>query len=197
MHELRASSRFYGSVWWDFFFVFSLGHGKDNHFVVGQKLAKIFLMVRTTINFVFFKRKKTKNGEKCMVMRDIPRFFRDWYGNKMIMGFKKSRIFKKGLWWLRPFIIPQSFLFSVRCHGKIVNVFVMVLKKQTFFFKNMVVYGMEGDLGIFQTPPSRTIALTMDFYGDFSSGSPRNKMEKYDHEFSALGSEWWQCYHMN
>ena len=78
-----------------------------------------------------------------------------------------------------------------------VSVFAMVLEKQTFFLKNMVVYGMEGDLGIFLPPPSRTIAITMDFFGGKCSGSPRNKMEKYDHEFSALGSEWWQCYHMN
>jgi len=46
-----------------------------------------------------------------------------------------------------------------------VSVFAMVLEKQTLFFKNMVVYGMEGDLGIFLSPPSRTIALTMDFFG--------------------------------
>ena len=151
-------------------------------------------MVRTTIKFVFFKRKKTKNGDNCMVMCDIPMFFRVWHGSKMIIGFKKSRIFKKVIWWLRPFLIPQSFLFSVRCHGKIVNVFVMVLKKQTFFFKNMVVYRSEGDLGIFQTPPSRTIALTMNFFGDFSCGSPRNKFQKYDHAFSTHGSKWQQYY---
>ena len=42
-----------------------------------------------------------------------------------------------------------KFLFPVRCHGRMVNVFAMVLEKQTFFFKNMVVYGTEGDLGIF------------------------------------------------
>jgi len=45
----------------------------------------------------------------------------------------------------------------------------------------MVVYGMEGDLGIFLSPPSRTIALTMDFFGGFVSGNPRNKTQKYDH----------------
>jgi hypothetical protein len=50
----------------------------------------------------------------------------------------------------------------------------MVLKKQKFFFKNMVVYGMEGDLGIFLTPPSRTIAITIDFFGGLSSGNPHN-----------------------
>ena len=77
-----------------------------------------------------------------------------------------------------------------------VSVFYMVLEKQTLFFKNMVVYGMEGDLGIFLSPPSRTIAITMDFFGGKCDGSPRNKMEKYDHAFSALGSEWSQCYHM-
>jgi hypothetical protein len=66
----------------------------------------------------------------------------------------------------------------------------MVLKKQTFYFKNMVVYRSEGDLGIFWTPPSRTIALTMDFFGDFSSGSPRNKTKKNDHAFSTHGSGW-------
>jgi len=54
----------------------------------------------------------------------------------------------------------------------------------------MVVYGMEGDLGIFLTPPSRTIALTMDFFGGFLSGSPRNKTLKNDHAFSAHGSIW-------
>jgi hypothetical protein len=66
----------------------------------------------------------------------------------------------------------------------------MVLEKQTFFFKNMVVYGMEGDLGIFLTPPSRTIPLTRDFFGGFSSGNPRNKSKKNDHYFSPLGSIW-------
>jgi hypothetical protein len=66
----------------------------------------------------------------------------------------------------------------------------MVLEKQTFFFKNMVVYGTEGDLGIFLTPPSRTIALTMDFFGDFLSGSPRNKSQKSYHCFSTQGSIW-------
>ena len=71
-----------------------------------------------------------------------------------------------------------------------VIVFAMVLEKQTFFFKNMVVYGMEGDLGIFLTPPSRTIALTMDFFGGLFSGSPCNKIQKYDHGFSAHGSRW-------
>jgi hypothetical protein len=71
-----------------------------------------------------------------------------------------------------------------------VNVFAMVLEKQTFFFKNMVVYGTEGDLGIFYTPPSRTIALTMDFFGGLSSGSSRNKIQKHDHSFSAHGSIW-------
>jgi hypothetical protein len=44
--------------------------------VVGEKLAKIFLMVRTTIKSVFFRQKKAKNGENFMVIRDIPRFFR-------------------------------------------------------------------------------------------------------------------------
>jgi hypothetical protein len=62
-----------------------------------------------------------------------------------------------------------------------VRVFVMVLEKQTFFFKNMVVYGTEGDLGIFLTPPSLTIALTIDFFGGFFSGSPCNKIQKNDH----------------
>jgi hypothetical protein len=57
-----------------------------------------------------------------------------------------------------------------------VRVFAMVLEKQTFFFKNMVVYDMEGDLGIFLPPPSRTIAITMDFFGGFFSGSPCNKI---------------------
>jgi hypothetical protein len=71
-----------------------------------------------------------------------------------------------------------------------VSIFVMVLEKQTFFSKNMVVYGMEGDLGIFLTPPSRTKAITIDFFGSFSDGSPRNKTQKYDHCFSALGSIW-------
>lgn len=71
----------------------------------------------------------------------------------------------------------------------------MVLEKQTFFFKNMVVYGMEGDLGIFWTPPSRTIALTMDFFGGLSSGSPRNKTQKYHHVFSAHGRGWQSYYH--
>jgi hypothetical protein len=66
----------------------------------------------------------------------------------------------------------------------------MVLEKQTFFFKNMVVYRMEGDLGIFLTPPSRTIALTMDFFGGLFSGIARNKNLKYDHCFSAQGSLW-------
>jgi hypothetical protein len=51
----------------------------------------------------------------------------------------------------------------------------MVLEKQKFYFKKMVVYGMEGDLGIFLTPPSRTIAITMDFFGGFLSGNPHNK----------------------
>ena len=55
--------------------------------MVGEKLAKIFLMVRTTINFVFFKRKNAKNGENFMVIRDIPMFFRGYDGNKMIIGF--------------------------------------------------------------------------------------------------------------
>jgi hypothetical protein len=71
-----------------------------------------------------------------------------------------------------------------------VSIFAMVLEKQTFFFKNMVVYGMEGDLGIFLTPPSRTKAITIDFFGSFSDGSPRNKTQKYDHRISALGSIW-------
>ena len=83
-----------------------------------------------------------------------------------------------------------KFLFPVRCHGRMVRVFVMVLEKQTFFFKNMVVYGTEGDLGIFLTPPSRTIALTMNFFGGKNHGCSRNKMGKNDHVFSALGSEW-------
>jgi hypothetical protein len=56
-----------------------------------------------------------------------------------------------------------------------VSIFAMVLEKQTFFFKNMVVYGMEGDLGIFLTPPSRTKAITMDFFGSLSDGSSHNK----------------------
>jgi hypothetical protein len=72
----------------------------------------------------------------------------------------------------------------------------MVLKKQTFFFKNMVVYGMEGDLGIFLSPPSFTIAITMDFFGDFSGGSPHTKIKKYDHRFSTHGSTWSQYYHI-
>jgi hypothetical protein len=63
----------------------------------------------------------------------------------------------------------------------VVIIFAMVSEKQTFFSKNMVVYGTEGDLGIFYTPPSRTIALTMDFFRSFSDGSPRNKIQKYDH----------------
>ena len=71
-----------------------------------------------------------------------------------------------------------------------VSVFAMVLEKQTFFFKNMVVYGMEGDLGIFSTPPSRTIALTIDFFGGKNYGSSHNKNGKNDHVFSALGSGW-------
>lgn len=49
---------------------------------------------------------------------------------------------------------------------------------------------MEGDLGIFLTPPSRTIAITRDFFGDFFSGIARNKTLKYDHYFSAQGSIW-------
>jgi len=59
----------------------------------------------------------------------------------------------------------------------------MVLEKQKFIFKNMVVYGMEGDLGIFLTPPSRTITTTMDFFGGKNHGSSRNKMGKSDHVF--------------
>jgi hypothetical protein len=51
----------------------------------------------------------------------------------------------------------------------------MVLEKQKFFFKFMVVYGMEGDLRIFLTPPSRTIAITMDFFGGLLSGNAHNK----------------------
>jgi len=86
--------------------------------------------------------------------------------------------------------ITIKFFVSGRCHGRIVSVFVMVLEKQTFFFKKMVVYGTEGDLGIFLTPPSRTIALTMDFFGGFLSGSPRNKNLKNDHAFSTHGSIW-------
>ncbi len=88
-----------------------------------------------------------------------------------------------------------KFLFPGRWHGRIVSVFAMVLEKQTFFFKNMVVYGMEGDLGIFQTPPSHTIALTMDFFGGLFYGSPRNKSQKYDHAFSTHGSKWQYYYH--
>jgi hypothetical protein len=71
-----------------------------------------------------------------------------------------------------------------------VIIFVMVLEKQTFFFKNMVVYGTEGDLGIFLTPPFLTKALTIDFFGGLFSGSSRNKNQKYDHIFSAQGSIW-------
>jgi hypothetical protein len=42
-----------------------------------------------------------------------------------------------------------KFLFPDSCHGRVVIIFAMVLEKQTFFSKNMVVYGKEGDLGIF------------------------------------------------
>jgi hypothetical protein len=44
-------------------------------------------MVRTTINFGFFKRKNAKNGEKFMVIRNIPMIFLKIYGNKMQMSF--------------------------------------------------------------------------------------------------------------
>jgi len=54
----------------------------------------------------------------------------------------------------------------------------------------MVVYGMEGDLGIFLTPPSRTMAITIDFFGGLLSGNTRNKTQKNYHTFSTLGSEW-------
>jgi hypothetical protein len=64
----------------------------------------------------------------------------------------------------------------------------MVLEKQTFFFKNMVVYRMEGDLGIFLSPPYLTRALTIEFFGSFFSGKARNKIEIYDHINSTQGS---------
>lgn len=54
----------------------------------------------------------------------------------------------------------------------------------------MVVYGMEGDLGIFLTPPFGTIAITIDFFGGFFSGNPHNKSQNNDHCFSAHGSGW-------
>ena len=66
----------------------------------------------------------------------------------------------------------------------------MVLEKQIFFFKNMVIYGMEGDLGIFFTPPSRTKAITMNLFGGKFYGSHHNKIQKDDHTISTHGSEW-------
>lgn len=71
-----------------------------------------------------------------------------------------------------------------------VVIFSMVLEKQTFFFKNMVVYRTEGDLGIFLTPPFLTKAFTIDFFGGLFSGNPHNKNFKYDHIFSTQGSIW-------
>jgi hypothetical protein len=71
-----------------------------------------------------------------------------------------------------------------------VVIFSMVSEKQTFFFKNMVVYRTEGDLGIFLTPPFLTKALTIDFFGGLFSGNPHNKICKCDHIFSTQGSEW-------
>ena len=55
--------------------------------MVDEKLAKIFLMVGTTIKSVFFRRKNAKNGENFMVIVDIPRIFRGYDGSKMIIGF--------------------------------------------------------------------------------------------------------------
>jgi hypothetical protein len=49
----------------------------------------------------------------------------------------------------------------------------------------MVVYRMEGDLGIFLTPPSRTIALTMDFFGGLFPGNSHNNC---NHGLITLGS---------
>ena len=66
----------------------------------------------------------------------------------------------------------------------------MVLEKQTFFFKNMVVYRNKSALLFFRPPPSRTIALTIDFFGGKNRGSSRNKIGKCDHRISTQGSEW-------
>ena len=70
-----------------------------------------------------------------------------------------------------------------------VSIFAMVLEKQTFFFKNMVVYRMEGDLGIFLTPPSRTIALTMDFFGGLFPGSTHNNCNHGDKTLGSNGNK--------
>ena len=62
IENLKASLPFYGSVWWDFFFVFSEVHGKDDHFDGKEKFSKIFIMVRTTIKKSFFSPKKAWKG---------------------------------------------------------------------------------------------------------------------------------------
>ena len=64
IENLKASLPFYGSVWWDFFFVFSEVHGKDDHFDGKEKFSKIFIMVRTTIKKSFFSPKKGKKWKK-------------------------------------------------------------------------------------------------------------------------------------